>query len=79
MFRGMAVTLRKKQPAKSGKPRKRKGVRPKPTALLEQLEKDEGQLLAAYREPLGGHKRFLVALPIELVEPTPFLFPQLLH
>ena len=29
-------------------------------------------MLAAYREPLGGHPLLFVALPVEKVEPTPF-------
>lgn len=80
----------KKRPVtKSGKPRKRKGVKLVPTTLkadellvepqgpdekqlVEQVESDGGSVLATYREPLGGHTQFLVALPIDAVEPTPF-------
>jgi len=29
-------------------------------------------VLAAYREPLGGHVQLFAALPIDLVEPTPY-------
>ena len=46
-----------------------------PTAvahLAEAVTADGGSVLATYREPLGGHTLLLVALPIELVAPTPF-------
>jgi ParB family transcriptional regulator, chromosome partitioning protein len=41
-------------------------------SLAAQVEADDGAVLAKYREPLGGHALLLVALPIELVSPTPF-------
>jgi ParB family transcriptional regulator, chromosome partitioning protein len=73
----------------SGTPRKRRGVKLKPTqlgatelalsdppaelaALAEAVRGDGGQVLASYREPLGGHALMLVALPISQVVPTPF-------
>ena len=34
-------------------------------ALQEQVERDGGAVIGAYREPLGGHSLLLVALPIE--------------
>ena len=37
-----------------------------------QFEADGGAVLAAYREPLGGHALLFTALPIERVERTPF-------
>ena len=40
--------------------------------LARQVEADGGQLLAAYKEPLGGHVQLFAALPIDLVEPTPY-------
>jgi ParB family transcriptional regulator, chromosome partitioning protein len=40
--------------------------------LADQVARDGGQVLAAYREPLGGHVQLLAALPIDKVEPTPF-------
>jgi ParB family transcriptional regulator, chromosome partitioning protein len=50
--------------------------RPSPEAavksLIDQIESDGGQVLSIYREPLGGHTQLFAALPIELVEPTPF-------
>ncbi len=80
----------KKRPVtKSGRPRKRKGVKLQPTelgptqlvladrppeveALARQVEADGGAVLAAYREPLGGHPLLFVALPVDKVERTPF-------
>ena len=73
----------------SGTPRKRRGVKLKPTklgatelaladppaelaALADAVRADGGQVLASYREPLGGHALMLVALPIAQVVPTPF-------
>ena len=82
---------RKRKP--SGTPRRRKGVKLKPTelgarelgfgdataALPPELEalgaaiaEDGGRVLAAYREPLGGHALLFVALPVAAVVPTPF-------
>jgi ParB family chromosome partitioning protein len=40
--------------------------------LAAQVKSDGGAVLAAYKEPLGGHVQLLCALPIALVEPTPF-------
>ncbi|MBX3132958.1 MAG: ParB N-terminal domain-containing protein [Gemmatimonadaceae bacterium] len=41
-------------------------------ALGERIEQDGGQVLAAYRDPLGGRWQILAALPIGRVEPTPY-------
>lgn len=41
-------------------------------ALAEKVAADGGQVLAAYKEPLGGHVQLFAALPIDLVEPTPY-------
>lgn len=71
------------------KPRKRRGVKLKPTELqardllvaqptgaeaklAAEIEADGGRVLAVYREPLGGHVQIFAALPLGLVEPTPF-------
>jgi ParB family chromosome partitioning protein len=80
----------KKRPVtKTGRPRKRKGVKLEPTdltppqlvlgerppeveALARQVEADGGAVLAAYKEPLGGHPLLFVALPLEKVDRTPF-------
>jgi ParB family chromosome partitioning protein len=40
--------------------------------LAEQLQADGGAVLATFRDPLGGHWQLLAALPIDLVEPTPY-------
>ncbi|WP_455245623.1 hypothetical protein [Petrachloros mirabilis] len=36
------------------------------------IEEDGGKVLAVYREPYGGRWLLMAALPIELVEPTPY-------
>jgi ParB family transcriptional regulator, chromosome partitioning protein len=41
-------------------------------ALGERIERDGGQVLAVYRDPLGGRWQILAALPIGRVEPTPY-------
>jgi ParB family chromosome partitioning protein len=73
----------------SGTPRRRRGVKLKPTelgpgdllldppptelaGLIAAVRSDGGAVLAAYREPLGGHSLLLAALPIDRVAPTPF-------
>lgn len=46
---------------------------PGAVAELHQLiETDGGKVLSIYREPYGGHWLILAALPIDLVEPTPY-------
>jgi ParB family chromosome partitioning protein len=45
---------------------------PELAALAAAVEQDGGAVLAAYREPLGGHALLFVALPVEKVERTPF-------
>ncbi|HET9396263.1 MAG TPA: hypothetical protein VFO36_09420, partial [Nitrospiraceae bacterium] len=40
--------------------------------LHRAIEQDGGKVLSVYREPYGGHWVVLAALPIELVEPTPY-------
>ncbi len=42
------------------------------TPLAEAVAGDGGRVLAAYREPLGGHPLLLVALPLDQIVPTPF-------
>ena len=42
------------------------------TRLVEAIEADGGTVLAPYKDPLGGHWQIFAALPIDLVEPTPF-------
>ncbi len=40
--------------------------------LAEVIEADGGRVLAPYQDPLGGHWQVFAALPIDLVEPTPY-------
>jgi ParB family transcriptional regulator, chromosome partitioning protein len=48
----------------------------KPPAAIEKLQQqvtdDGGNVLAAYREPLGGQWLLLAALPVDKVQPTPY-------
>jgi ParB family transcriptional regulator, chromosome partitioning protein len=41
-------------------------------ALHRAIDDDGGKVLSVYREPYGGRWLVLAALPIELVEPTPY-------
>jgi ParB family transcriptional regulator, chromosome partitioning protein len=83
------MAARKRPATKSGRPRKRRGVKLSPTelgprdlvlaerppeleALARAVEEDGGAVLAAYREPLGGHALLFAALPLEKVERTAF-------
>ncbi len=45
---------------------------PELDALAREVEADGGAVLAAYREPLGGHALLFAALPVDKVERTPF-------
>ena len=47
-------------------------VPPELAALSAAIDDDGGRVLAAYREPLGGHTLLFAALPVERVVPTPF-------
>jgi ParB family transcriptional regulator, chromosome partitioning protein len=40
--------------------------------LVEAIEADGGSVLAPYKDPLGGRWQIFAALPIDLVEPTPY-------
>ena len=40
--------------------------------LAAQVEADGGHVLAAYREPVGGHWQLFCLLPIDAVAPTPY-------
>jgi ParB family transcriptional regulator, chromosome partitioning protein len=42
------------------------------TRLAEAIESDGGTVLARYKDPLGGNWQIFAALPIDLVEPTPY-------
>src|SRR5438552_7640655 len=49
------------------------GVPPAPVMrLMEQIESDGGSVIGPYREPLGSLWQVMAALPVELVEPTPY-------
>jgi len=48
------------------------GLPPPLDELARAVEADGGAVLAAYREPLGGHALLFVALPVDKVEPTPY-------
>lgn len=41
-------------------------------ALLEQVDRDGGRVLAVYREPVGGNWQAFCLLPLESVAPTPY-------
>ena len=40
--------------------------------IAQQVERDEGAVLARYSDPFGGTPLLLAALPIDRVEPTPY-------
>jgi ParB family transcriptional regulator, chromosome partitioning protein len=40
--------------------------------LVEAIQADGGTVLAPYKDPLGGNWQIFAALPIDLVEPTPY-------
>jgi ParB family transcriptional regulator, chromosome partitioning protein len=42
------------------------------TRLAEAIESDGGTVLAPYKDPLGGNWQLFAALPIDIVEPTPY-------
>ena len=49
------------------------GPLPAPVAQLAQaIEADNGTVLASYKDPLGGNWQIFAALPIDLVQPTPY-------
>jgi ParB family chromosome partitioning protein len=45
---------------------------PELDALIAGVQRAGGQLLARYREPLGGKPLLLVSLPVSQISPTPF-------
>jgi ParB family chromosome partitioning protein len=50
----------------------RKEPPPAVSALAAQVERDGGEALAVYQEPVGGHWQLFCLLPLEKVEPTPY-------
>jgi ParB family chromosome partitioning protein len=41
-------------------------------ALAAQVESDGGSVLGQYNDPFGGHPLLIAALPVAIVEPTPY-------
>ena len=41
-------------------------------SLRRNVEDDGGEVLAAYKDPVGGRWQLLAALPIDVVQPTPY-------
>ena len=42
------------------------------TPVADRVKHEGGVVLAAYKDPLGGHSLLLAALPIDRIQPTPF-------
>ena len=40
--------------------------------VADRVKHEGGVVLAAYRDPLGGHALVLAVLPIDRIQPTPF-------
>lgn len=80
----MATAKKKRAPKKSkkvaaaktrGLEARRLGAASPPAyveSLAERIADDGGDVLAIYRDPLGGRWQLLAALPIDAVEPTPY-------
>ena len=78
----MATAQKKKKKTKASAPAASRGLDARRLAsaappgaveaLSRAIEADGGSVLAAYRDPLGGHWQLLAALPIDRVEPTPY-------
>jgi ParB family transcriptional regulator, chromosome partitioning protein len=63
------------EPRSRGIPPDAIGSGPPPAAIMqltEAIQTDGGTVLAPYKDPLGGHWQIFAALPIDLVEPTPY-------
>ncbi len=79
--KGAKTTTRRRRRKLEGEPGSR-GLAPGEVAerappppvvrLSEAVAAEGGQVLCAYRDPLGGHWQLLAALPVERVQPTPF-------
>jgi ParB family transcriptional regulator, chromosome partitioning protein len=80
-----ASTMAAASPRKRKPPRRKQAARSKglsveemtepvagARALADAIRADGGAVLGAYRDPLGGHPVALAALPIDLVDPTPY-------
>lgn len=80
----MATPKKKRAPKKSKKAGAAKsrgleatkltgGATPKAVdSLAAQITRDGGEVLAIYKDPLGGRWQLFASLPIDLVEPTPY-------
>ena len=42
------------------------------TPIADRVKKEGGLVVAAYRDPLGGHPLLVAVLPIDGIQPTPF-------
>lgn len=48
------------------------GITPELAPVAQRVEREEGCVLATYRDPLGGNALLLAILPIDRIQPTPF-------
>ena len=67
-------TPRKRSPKSAGlEPRDcRVEISDQLVPVAGRVEQEEGVILTAYRDPLGGHQLLLTVLPIDRIQPTPF-------
>ena len=73
MAKKKAVRRKKVAPGSVGlTPAETKAVSDGLDDLAAQVEADGGSVLGRYREPFGGKSVLLVALPVSVVEPTPY-------
>src|SRR5690242_3373898 len=48
------------------------GVTAELAPIAERVEREEGRVVASYRDPLGGKALLLAVLPIDSIQPTPY-------
>ena len=48
------------------------GITPELAPVAQRVEREEGCVVATYRDPLGGNALLLAILPIDRIQPTPF-------
>lgn len=48
------------------------GITPELAPVAQRVEREDGCVLATYRDPLGGNALLLAILPIDRIQPTPF-------
>src|SRR5579872_4718714 len=68
-------TVRRKRASKSAGLEARDcatGITPELAPVAQRVEREEGCVVASYRDPLGGNALLLAILPIERIQPTPF-------